>query len=54
MKVGVMGAGGVGGYLGGMLALAGNDVMLIARGPHLDAIRASGLRPDHASAGCHH
>ena len=44
MKVGVMGAGGVGGYLGGMLALAGNDVTLIARGPHLDAIRAGGLR----------
>ena len=44
MRVGVMGAGGVGGYLGGMLALAGNDVTLIARGAHLEAIRAGGLR----------
>ena len=44
MKIGVMGAGGVGGFLGGMLALAGNQVTLIARGPHLEAIRTAGLR----------
>ena len=44
MKIGVMGAGGVGGFLGGMLALAGNQVTLIARGPHLEAIRSAGLR----------
>ena len=44
MRIAVMGAGGVGGYFGGLLAMAGNDVTLIARGSHLDAIRAGGLR----------
>lgn len=44
MKVAVMGAGSIGGYFGGMLARAGHDVTLIARGEHLDAIRRSGLR----------
>jgi 2-dehydropantoate 2-reductase len=39
-----MGVGGVGGYFGGLLARAGNDVTYIARGPHLQAIRAHGLR----------
>jgi 2-dehydropantoate 2-reductase len=44
-----MGAGGVGGCLGGLLAKAGNDVWLICRGEHLEAIKANGLklvRPD--------
>lgn len=44
MRVAVMGAGGVGGCLGALLARDGNDVTLIARGAHLDAIRANGLR----------
>ena len=44
MRIAVMGAGSVGGYLGGMLARAGHDVSLIARGAHLAAIRESGLR----------
>jgi 2-dehydropantoate 2-reductase len=39
-----MGAGGTGGYFGALLARAGEDVTFIARGPHLDAIRARGLR----------
>jgi 2-dehydropantoate 2-reductase len=43
MKVGVFGAGGVGGYFGGRLAQAGVDVALIARGAHLAALRESGL-----------
>ena len=43
MKVAVMGAGSIGGYFGGMLARAGHDVTLIARGDHLDAIRRHGL-----------
>ncbi len=43
MKVGVMGAGSIGGYFGGMLARAGHDVTLIARGEHLDVIRREGL-----------
>src|SRR5262245_58090441 len=44
MKVAVVGAGGVGGYFGGRLAAAGHDVHLIARGPHLVALRRDGLR----------
>lgn len=43
MKVAVMGAGSIGGYFGGMLARAGHEVTLIARGDHLDAIRRHGL-----------
>ena len=43
MKIAVMGAGGVGGYFGGRLAQAGNEVVFIARGKHLDALRATGL-----------
>ncbi len=44
MRIAVMGAGGVGGYFGGLLARAGEDVTFIARGAHLDAIRRNGLR----------
>ena len=44
MRIAVMGAGGVGGCLGALLARAGNDVTLIARGSHLEAFRAHGLR----------
>ena len=44
MRIAVMGAGGVGGCLGALLARAGNDVSLIARGEHLRAIQAKGLR----------
>lgn len=43
MRIAVYGAGGVGGYFGGRLSEGGNDVVLIARGPHLDAIREQGL-----------
>lgn len=46
MKIAVMGTGGVGGYFGGRLARAGHDVTFIARGAHLDALRAHGLRVD--------
>ena len=44
MKVGIVGAGAIGGFLGGRLARAGVDVTLVARGPHLRAMRESGLR----------
>ena len=44
MKVAVMGAGALGGYFGGRLAAAAHEVTLIARGAHLAAIRANGLR----------
>ena len=42
MRVAVMGAGSVGGYLGGMLARGGHEVSLIVRGAHLAAIRERG------------
>jgi 2-dehydropantoate 2-reductase len=44
VKIVFVGAGGVGGYFGARLAASGADVALIARGPHLAAIRANGLR----------
>jgi len=44
MRYIIYGAGGVGGVLGGRLHQAGRDVVLIARGAHLDAIRRDGLR----------
>ena len=44
MKIAVMGAGALGGYFGGRLAEVGHDVFLIARGAHLDALKANGLR----------
>jgi 2-dehydropantoate 2-reductase len=44
MRICVYGAGAIGGYLGCQLALAGQDVTLIARGPHLAALRARGVR----------
>ncbi len=43
MKITIVGAGGVGGYFGGRLAQAGNDVTFIARGAHLQALLANGL-----------
>lgn len=38
MRIAIMGAGGIGGCYGGLLAQAGNDVTVIARGAHLAAI----------------
>jgi 2-dehydropantoate 2-reductase len=43
MKVCVVGSGAVGGFYGAKLALAGHEVTFIARGAHLEAIRARGL-----------
>ncbi|MGD9044004.1 MAG: 2-dehydropantoate 2-reductase [Desulfobacterales bacterium] len=43
MRIAVMGTGGTGGYFGGLLARAGEDVTFIARGDHLAAIRKNGL-----------
>ena len=42
MKAAVVGAGGVGGYFGGLLARAGHDVTFVARGAHLEAIQGNG------------
>ena len=44
MKITVYGAGAIGGHLGAMMSRAGYDVSLIARGPHLEAMRANGLK----------
>jgi 2-dehydropantoate 2-reductase len=44
VRICVYGAGAIGGYLGAQLALAGEDVTLIARGPHLEAMRENGVR----------
>lgn len=46
MRVAVFGVGGVGGYFGGRLAQAGNDVTFIARGEQLRAIQNTGLMVD--------
>jgi len=43
MKICVFGAGAIGGYMGAKLAEAGADVSLVARGPHLAAMREKGL-----------
>ena len=43
MKVAVMGAGAVGCYYGALLARAGNDVVLVGRAAHVDAVRRDGL-----------
>lgn len=44
MRVAVFGTGGVGGYFGARLAQAGEEVIFIARGEHLKAMRENGLR----------
>ena len=44
MKILIYGTGGVGGYFGGRLAQAGNDVTFVARGEHLNAMKRLGLK----------
>ncbi len=46
MRIAVFGAGGVGGYFGGRLAQAGEDVVFVARGDHLKAMLKQGLKVD--------
>jgi 2-dehydropantoate 2-reductase len=43
MRIGIFGAGAVGGYLAGYLSRGGAEISVVARGAHLAAIRASGL-----------
>ena len=43
MRIAVFGTGAVGGYFGGRLAQAGEDVVFVARGAHLTALREGGL-----------
>ncbi len=51
MRVAVIGAGGIGGLYGGLLARAGHDVGFLARGPHLHAIQERGLEVQSAQFG---
>ena len=51
MRIVVMGSGGTGGFFGAKLARAGEDVTFVARGAHLEAIRARGLRVKSALEG---
>jgi len=53
MKIAVMGAGALGGYFGGRLAQAGEDVWLIARGAHLEALRKDGLKIESPKGDAH-
>jgi 2-dehydropantoate 2-reductase len=48
MRIAVVGTGGVGGYFGGRLAQAGEDVVFLARGTHLRAIQEHGLQVESA------
>ncbi|HVD01609.1 MAG TPA: 2-dehydropantoate 2-reductase [Candidatus Dormibacteraeota bacterium] len=43
MTIAIVGAGATGGFLGATLARAGVDVLLVARGPHLEAMRERGI-----------
>jgi 2-dehydropantoate 2-reductase len=51
MHIVVIGAGGTGGYFGGLLARAGGDVTFIARGLQLEALRTQGLTLESRLAG---
>ena len=53
MRIAIMGSGAVGGYFGAKLAAAGNELTFIARGPHLAAMRRSGLRIDTPNGNLH-
>jgi 2-dehydropantoate 2-reductase len=44
MKIAIIGAGAIGGYLGAKLALAGEDVTFLVRGANLQAIAANGVK----------
>lgn len=46
MKITIFGAGAIGGYIAARLALSGEEVSVVARGPHLAAIRERGLLLD--------
>ena len=48
MRILILGTGGLGGYFGARLAASGADVTFVARGEHLTAMRANGLRIESA------
>jgi 2-dehydropantoate 2-reductase len=51
MRIAVVGSGGTGGYFGGLLARAGEEVTFIARGGHLEALRSRVLTVKSRRAG---
>jgi len=51
MRIAVVGAGAVGGYFGARLARSGQDVAVVARGAHLEAIRRAGIQVKSAALG---
>ncbi len=53
MKIAIFGSGGVGGYFGGRLAAAGEDVTFMARGAHLAALRQGGLHIESPNGALH-
>jgi 2-dehydropantoate 2-reductase len=53
MKIAIIGAGAIGGYVGVRLALAGEELTFIVRGANLEAIRANGMKLVMAD-GCEH
>lgn len=53
MKIAIFGSGGVGGYFGGRLAAAGEDVTFLARGAHLAALREGGLHIESPNGALH-
>lgn len=53
MRIAVMGTGAVGGYFGARLAAAGHELVFIARGKHLQAMRLAGLRIEGSNAALH-
>lgn len=53
MKIAIFGSGGVGGYFGGRLAAAGEDVTFLARGAHLKAMQEGGLHIDSPNGALH-
>ena len=53
MRIAIMGAGAVGGYFGGLLALHGMDVTFIARGEHLRAMQKNDQKPETPTARLH-
>lgn len=53
MKIAIFGSGGVGGYFGGRLAAAGEDVTFLARGAHLSALQQDGLHIESPNGSIH-
>jgi 2-dehydropantoate 2-reductase len=51
MRIAIVGSGGTGGFFGGLLARSGEEVIFIARGAHLEALRSQGLTVESRLAG---